>query len=339
MNNRMNKIIQTMNLNSSKRINIASGVMIILFGIFYYFYGRSLGLTAKMFVLAPILFIAIHYGMQIGAITGFGLSIFMSIVNIVNQDPSFEFGRAVLIAILAGVAGGTYGLLSDQRKALKESEEELSLKVKEQTIELLRLLNELELAYETTLEGWALALELRDKETEGHSRRVTQLAMDFAEELGFNEEEIRYICYGSLLHDIGKMGIPDEILNKSGSLNDDEWEIIKQHPTYAYQLLKDIQYLQRAISIPHCHHENWDGSGYPQGLKGEEIPISARIFSIIDNWDALTSDRPYRKAWSQSKTIEYLEKQSGLKFDPEIVSVFIDDVLPFSENFIATNEA
>jgi putative nucleotidyltransferase with HDIG domain len=216
-----------------------------------------------------------------------------------------------------------FGLLSDQRRALLKSEEDLILRVEEQTVELRRLLTELESAYETTLEGWARALELRDKETEGHSRRVTNLATDIARKLGLSEEEIKQVYYGALLHDIGKMGIPDEILNKPGPLNPEERAVVDQHPVMAYDLLKDISYLGRAIEIPYSHHEHWDGTGYPQGLKGEDIPLSARIFAVVDYWDALTSDRPYRKAWTREKAKEYIQDQSGILFDPTIVDIFI----------------
>jgi len=198
-----------------------------------------------------------------------------------------------------------------------------------------RLIDELETAYETTLEGWAQALELRDKETEGHSRRVTDLSMDLARHLGLDEDEIKYIYYGALLHDIGKMGIPDEILNKPGPLTPEEREIVQQHPTFAYEMLKKIKYLQPAISIPYSHHENWDGNGYPQGLKGEEIPLQARIFTIVDNWDALNSDRPYRKAWPREKVVRYLQEQSGKIFDPHLVEVFLNKVVPNSNTWTA----
>ncbi len=181
-----------------------------------------------------------------------------------------------------------------------------------------------EKAYQSTLEGWARALELRDKETEGHSRRVVSLAVDIARKLGLDEEKIKYVYYGALLHDIGKMAIPDAILLKPGSLTPEERAIINQHPTYAFEMLKDIEYLRPALAIPYSHHENWDGSGYPQGLKGEAIPLLARIFAVVDNWDALTTDRPYRKAWSQERTIAYLKEQRGKKFDPLIVDVFIN---------------
>ena len=150
------------------------------------------------------------------------------------------------------------------------------------------------------------------------------MSMTLGKKIKLDEQDLKYLFYGSLLHDIGKMGVPDQILNKPGKLTIEERDIMKQHPTYAYEMLKDIGYLQEAISIPHCHHENWDGTGYPKGLKGKDIPLLARIFSIIDNWDALTSDRAYRKAWSKEKTISYIREQSGKMFDPGIVDLFFN---------------
>src|SRR5262249_33636212 len=151
-------------------------------------------------------------------------------------------------------------------------------------------------AYDTTLEGWAKALELRDKETEGHSRRVTGTTVAVARAMGFDEESMVHIRRGSILHDIGKMGIPDDILRKDGPLTEAERKIVQKHPSTALDLLKPIAYLEKAREIPYCHHEKWDGSGYPRGLKGEEIPLAARIFAVVDVWDALSSDRPYRSA-------------------------------------------
>jgi len=182
---------------------------------------------------------------------------------------------------------------------------------------------ELMMAYNSTLEGWAKALELRDHETEGHCRRVVDMTMRLAKEMGFYGEELVHIRHGALLHDIGKMGIPDSILHKPGKLNDEEWEIMKQHPVYAYNLLSSIPYLRQAINIPYAHHEKWDGTGYPRGLKGEEIPIAARIFAIVDVWDALLFDRPYRKAWSPQQVQDYLLEQSGTHFDPKVVEAFM----------------
>jgi PAS domain S-box-containing protein len=182
---------------------------------------------------------------------------------------------------------------------------------------------ELYLAYDTTLEGWAHALEMRDKETEGHSRRVTRMTIRLARAMGMSDEQLVHVRRGTLLHDIGKMGIPDRILRKAGPLSEEEWELMRQHPLHAYEMLKDIDYLRPALDIPRFHHEKWDGSGYPQGLKGEEIPLAARIFAIVDVWDALLSDRPYRDAWSRQKTIAYLREESGKHFDPAIVQIFM----------------
>ncbi|MBI3150688.1 MAG: GAF domain-containing protein [Chloroflexi bacterium] len=183
---------------------------------------------------------------------------------------------------------------------------------------------ELSVAYDTTLEGWAKALELRDMETEGHSRRVTDLSTRLAKRLGVPETEIVHLRRGAWLHDIGKIGIPDNILRKPGPLDETEWKIMRRHPELARQFLSSIPYLQQAISVPYSHHEKWDGSGYPLGLKGEEIPLQVRIFSIIDVWDALSSDRPYRKAWTKEKALQYIEEQSGHSFDPNVVLVFLN---------------
>jgi PAS domain S-box-containing protein len=182
---------------------------------------------------------------------------------------------------------------------------------------------ELMQAYDTTLEGWARALELRDRETEGHTRRVTELTLRLAQYMGISENEMVNIHRGVLLHDIGKMGVPDNILKKTGALNPEEWQEMRQHPGYAYKLLSPISYLRGALDIPYCHHEHWDGSGYPRGLRGEQIPLAARIFSVVDIWDALLSDRPYRKAWPQAKVINYLQEIAGTHLDPGVVEVFL----------------
>jgi len=178
-------------------------------------------------------------------------------------------------------------------------------------------------AYDTTLEGWARALELRDRETEGHTRRVTELTMRLARYMGVADNEMVNIYRGVLLHDIGKMGVPDHILKKRGKLTPEEWVEMRQHPTYAYNLLSPISFLRGAVDIPYCHHEHWNGGGYPRGLKGEQIPLAARIFSVIDNWDALLSDRPYRKAWPRDKVKSYLKECVGTILDPRIVTIFL----------------
>lgn len=195
------------------------------------------------------------------------------------------------------------------------------MQAEEQLQNALRQLSE---AYEATIEGWAKALELRERETAGHSRRVVELTLELARRMGIPEEKMQAVRYGSLLHDIGKLAVPDHILLKPSSLSEDEWTIMRQHPIYSMQLLSGIAYLSAAIDIPYNHHESWDGSGYPRGLKGEEIPLSARIFAAVDVWDALTSDRPYRLAWSREATLTHICRQSGTKFDPQVVRTFAE---------------
>ncbi|MEN8165648.1 MAG: HD domain-containing phosphohydrolase, partial [Acidobacteriota bacterium] len=182
---------------------------------------------------------------------------------------------------------------------------------------------ELKQAYEETLEGWARALELRDSDTEGHTRRVADLALKMGKELGLRENQLIHLHRGALLHDIGKMAVPDYILRKQGPLDDEEWAIMRRHPIYAYEMLSRINYLRPALAIPCSHHERWDGSGYPQGLEGEDIPLPARIFAVVDVWDALTSDRPYRKARSAEYTVAHLRDGSGTLYDPAVVEAFL----------------
>lgn len=182
---------------------------------------------------------------------------------------------------------------------------------------------ELTQAYDSTIEGWSRALDLRDKETEGHTQRVTKMTVSLARAMGFGDDELAHIRRGALLHDIGKMGVPDHILLKPGKLTDEEWVIMQKHPVYAYELLFPITYLRPALDIPYCHHEKWDGTGYPRGLKGEQIPLAARIFAIVDVYDALTSDRPYRKAWSKERTIEHIRSLVGTHFDPQAVEMLL----------------
>jgi putative nucleotidyltransferase with HDIG domain len=179
-------------------------------------------------------------------------------------------------------------------------------------------------AYDSTIEGWSHALDLRDKETEGHTLRVTEMALKLARAAGIAEEELVHVRRGALLHDIGKMGVPDYILLKPAKLTDEEWVAMRKHPTFAFELLSPIAYLRAALDIPYCHHEKWDGSGYPRGLKGDQISLVARLFAVVDVWDALRSDRPYRQAWSKEKVIEHIKSLSGTHFDPKAVELFLN---------------
>jgi HD-GYP domain-containing protein (c-di-GMP phosphodiesterase class II) len=181
----------------------------------------------------------------------------------------------------------------------------------------------LTLAYDATIQGWSQALELRDEDTEGHTRRVTDLTMRLFQIMGVDETEAEHARRGSLLHDIGKIAVPDKILLKPGPLDVDEMIVMRKHPQFAYDLLAPITYLRPALNIPWCHHEKWDGSGYPRGLKGEEIPLVARIFAIADVYDALISNRPYRLAWTRENALDYIREQSGIHFDPQVVKTFM----------------
>lgn len=190
--------------------------------------------------------------------------------------------------------------------------------------ELQRSNIELSLAYNATIDGWSRTLDLRDKETEGHTRRVTDITLRLAASMGIDDSELIHIRRGATLHDIGKVAIPDQILFKPGPLTNAEWEIMRQHPRYATELLSPITYLAPAMAIPHWHHEKWDGSGYPDHLDGEDIPFSARLFALVDVYDALTSNRPYRTAWSKQDAVQYIEIQSGKHFDPRLVPEFLN---------------
>ena len=209
--------------------------------------------------------------------------------------------------------------LSDAQERRARRAAEQVLRDREQ-----RAVLELAAAYEATLEGWARALDLRDRETEGHSRRVTDLTVRLARLMGISEAECVHIRRGALLHDIGKMGIPDSILLKPSQLSPEEWDIMRRHPAYARELLAPIEYLRPALDIPYCHHEKWDGTGYPRGLKGEEIPLAARMFAAVDIWDAVRSDRPYRPAWPDQQAREHLAALAGTHLDPKVTTGFLE---------------
>lgn len=199
--------------------------------------------------------------------------------------------------------------------------EEINRELKQSNYELIQ-------AYDSTIEGWGHALDLRDHETEGHSRRVAAMTRKIAEEIGISEEEIVHLTRGALLHDIGKMAISDQVLLKEGTLTPEEREIMRQHPVHACGMLSAIEYLKPALDIPCSHHERWDGSGYPRGLKGKEIPLGARIFALADTWDALTSERRYHQPWPEEKACELIKTHAGSHFDPELVEVFLKMFCP-----------
>lgn len=246
--------------------------------------------------------------------------------------PGLQSGLYVPIKLAARVIGAI-SIESEKLNAFTGSDERLVMTLatqaaiaidNDQLFESLKYLNlDLVAAYDATIEGWSRALDLRDKETEGHSLRVTAMALKLARAFGLSEDELAQVRWGSLLHDIGKMGVPDGILLKPGKLTDEEWVAMKKHPTFAYELLSPIRYLRGALDIPYCHHEKWDGTGYPRGLKDAEIPISARIFAVVDVWDALSSDRPYRQAWPEEKVREHIHHLSGTHFDPYVVDRFM----------------
>ncbi len=229
---------------------------------------------------------------------------------------------------------GTLGALTiDERRTFSAEEllllqglaDQAAIAIENTTLfaELQHANKELSQAYDSTIEGWSHALDLRDKETEGHAQRVTEMTVTLARALGVGEEALVHIRRGALLHDIGKMGIPDELLHKPGQLTADEWVIMQKHPVYAYEFLSPIAYLRPALEIPYCHHEKWDGTGYPRGLKGEQIPFAARLFALVDVWDALCSDRPYRQGWPPEKVIAHIRAEAGSHFDPNIVPTFL----------------
>ena len=247
-------------------------------------------------------------------IVGIGLLGYLELAGIISPPYPVSNERIIVISILILFTAMLQKRIIQSWEHAVEDVQESEYKIRE--------------AYVRTLEGWAKTLEFHDRETLGHSQRVTSLCHRLAEEMGIiDPQELEYIRWGALLHDIGKLAIPSEILRKEGELSKQEWDIIKSHPNLAGEFLGNINYIKPALSIAQSHHENWDGTGYPQQLKGEQIPLHARIFSVVDNWDALTIDRSYRKAWSYQKTINYLQEQSGKKFDPRIVDVFITKVV------------
>jgi putative nucleotidyltransferase with HDIG domain len=274
---------------------------------------RDSGILAyPIFIMIGVLF----FGKR--ATPYFSVAAIVSLIGIVTLEiqgyihPTIDTTRfdiilpmIILLLVAAGFIWVVVGNMENHIERVKESEAELRKN------------------YDLTLGAWAKVLEYRDKETEGHSRRLVELSTRLAQALGLSEEEIGHLRRGALLHDIGKLAIPDEILLKPGALNDPERRLMEQHPVYAKQMLSKVSFLQPCVEVAYSHHERWDGLGYPQGLKGEAIPLSARIFAVVDQWDALTSDRPYRNAWTRENVIAYIQENAGKIYDPEIVNVFL----------------
>ena len=251
-------------------------------------------------------------------------------LRLVRANPRLAEIPIILVTALDDRASRLAGLEAGADDYIVKPFDRIELRTRIRTIirlnrfrKLQHALNSLQDAYEATLEGWVRALDLREHELEGHSQRVAEMTVRLARELGIGSEELVHIQRGALLHDIGKIAIPDAILRKAGPLTESEWEIMRRHPEYARSMLEPIDYLRPALQIPYCHHERWDGKGYPRGLKGEEIPLAARIFTTVDVWDALVSDRPYRVRWENERVRTYLKENSGIYFDPAVVATFL----------------
>ncbi len=256
------------------------------------------------------------------------------VCNLIRSQPEIAEVPIVLITSLDDQSSRIAGLQAGADDFISKPYNRMELFARVQTI--LRLnryrriaeqQTELLTAYDKTIEGWLSALDLRDRETEEHTHRVTEMTLKFARAAGFTHEELINIKRGALLHDVGKLGIPDAILHKPDALTEEEWQVMHKHPLYAYQWLSSIPFLLPALDIPYCHHEKWDGSGYPRGLTGVEIPLAARLFAVVDVWDALTSDRPYRSAWSKREALNYIKEQAGKHFDPNVVQEFLKLIL------------
>ncbi|NTW00608.1 MAG: response regulator [Oscillochloris sp.] len=254
-----------------------------------------------------------------------------------RADPLLAEVPVLIISTLDDRTSRLNGIAAGADDFLTKPIDSLELRVRVQSISRLnryRKLHEsrreletayeaLQQAYDTTIVGWSRALDLRDQETEGHSQRVTEMTVRMAHAVGLSNADIVHVRRGALLHDVGKLGIPDSILLKPGKLTEEEWMIMRMHPVYAYEWLAPIEYLRPALDIPYCHHEKWDGTGYPRGLSGTGIPLAARIFALADVWDAMRSDRPYRAGWPVPKVIDHISGLTGTHFDPDLTPIFL----------------
>jgi putative nucleotidyltransferase with HDIG domain len=294
----------------SRYVEVAVGALLLMFPLNVFtnvLEGTSLNLAATLSFMIPSYILASIFLTPFWTgVYGYGISLLILLLPILSPRTVPDFGL-VLGPFSAGFVSATLCIIAMLHRAGIERERRADIKRD----------------YNNTLVGWSRALEIRDKETQGHSHRVTRLTLDLARACGVREEEFEYLYQGALLHDIGKMAIPDKILFKSSLLTEDEWAVMRTHPKVAYDMLSSISFLEKALVIPAYHHEWWDGSGYPFGLKGENIPLPARIFAVVDVWDALLSDRSYRPAWTREQAIQYFRDQSGKQFDPEIVERFL----------------
>ncbi|HKI56908.1 MAG TPA: HD-GYP domain-containing protein [Trueperaceae bacterium] len=321
MTGRLERTLPSLQPIDGTRVVVAFAVLAALTAghvVAVVFLGRYLGYAALTLVLLP----AGAAGWYFGGWRGSFLTLALVALNhALVALTGVEAGRSATVPPgLGAIPGGlvtvgaalSVGIFRQRNLALAEARSAL------------RATNaELRATYDATIEGWSRALDLRDKETEGHSRRVTQLTLELARELGLGEAQLVQIRRGALLHDIGKMGVPDAILQKPGPLTEEEWAVMRRHPLLGRDLLAPIAFLGPALEIPYAHHERWDGTGYPEGLKGEQVPLAARIFAVADVYDALTSDRPYRPAWSHDRAREHIRASAGTHFDPAVVEVFL----------------
>jgi putative nucleotidyltransferase with HDIG domain len=301
----------------------------------YVFIFLQNGLRAPAYT-ASLAFLIIYAGLlhgQLAATIVVGVNLLTTIALIALEENGIYFSEPAIPNILWVGFGqlvifpAIALMLSRALESLQQSEDLLSKEsASRQKLEeeISQLTTKLATAYETTFEGWSRTLELKNMEIYGHSKRVTELALRLADEFGIEGDELLQIKYGALLHDIGEIGIPDEILHKPGPLNPEERKVMERHPLVAHELLKGISFLKKACDIAYYHHERWDGQGYPLGKKGEDIPFAARLFSVVDVWDALTSGRPYSESWSPKEAKQYLREQSGIQFDPRVVDKFLN---------------
>ncbi len=280
------------------------------------------GLGRVGLVLLPILAYILINPRTGWVATGFSIVIYLAVAILANEGLVNILIDSKAESVMAwAMSGATMVTLLLAAMVVIDRFYRLLLKA---LISQRRAAMELEQAYNSTLEGWARALELFDRETECHSRNVTQLTLELARTMGVSTSELIDIYRGALLHDIGKMGVPESVLMKPGELDETERAEMNKHPEYARQMLGPIEFLRQALDIPYCHHEKWDGSGYPRGLKGEEIPLSARIFSVVDVWEALTAKRPYHHPWPRDRALEFIREHAGSHFDPRVVDAFMN---------------